>query len=223
MLICSTEGAYFLHYLYFSPNTSSSSTSPTEHGWSQEGDSDDQQRQNYSKKMKRSRSCLNKSKRRRSPGTPKTGIQDFQEFMTLQGPPEGHKKRPCCHGSPEGHSWGNTDEGPCSCHSDGDHNLAECTRPCSGCPYTAGSPVSTPGRKAKRRKRWNSNSESSSESKHLSPHESSADEMSDLEPEFIPKLTNDSMELTEDEQFTNVILQFSESCLNEEVSLNLPN
>jgi len=41
--------------------------------------------------------------------------------------------------------------------------------------------------------------------------------MSDLEPQFIPKLTNDSMELTEDEQFRNVILQFSESCLDEEV------
>jgi len=40
--------------------------------------------------------------------------------------------------------------------------------------------------------------------------------MSDLEPQFIPKLTNDSMELTEDEQFRNVILQFSESCLDEE-------
>ncbi|KAJ7378544.1 hypothetical protein OS493_022529 [Desmophyllum pertusum] len=52
------------------PNTSSSSSSPTERGfWPQEGDSEDQDTQSDARKMKRSRSCLSKSKRRRSPGT----------------------------------------------------------------------------------------------------------------------------------------------------------
>ncbi|KAL9958735.1 hypothetical protein ACROYT_G035790 [Oculina patagonica] len=198
------------------PNTSSSSSSPTERTpWPQEGDSEDQERQNYARKMKRSRSCLSKSKRRRSPGTPSAGTQDVDEFMTLQDSSLGLKKGPCCNGSLQGHSWDCTDKmAPCSC-SDSDHDLAACRRTCDKCPFTTGSPISIPRRKAKRR-RWNSNSESSCESKHLSPRVSSSDEMSDLEPQFIPKLTNDSIELTEDEQFTNVILQFSESCLEEE-------
>ena len=141
--------------------------------------------------------------------------------MSPEGPNKGHIKGPCCQGRIEGTSWGNTDESPGSC-SDIDNNLATLSHSCSDCPYTPGSPViNVTGRIAKRRKRWNSNSESSSESNHLSPRKCSADEISDLEPEFIPKLTNDSMELTEDEQFTNVILQFSESCLDEEVSFNL--
>ena len=167
--------------------------------------------------MKRSRSCLSKSKRRRSPGAPEAGSQDKDEFVTVKDPTLGHKKRTCVNGSPQGHSWTCTGEMvPCSC-SDSDHDLAACKRTCDECPYTAGSPISIPGRKAKRRKRWTSNSESSCESKHLSPQNSLSDEMSDLEPQFIPKLTNDSIDLTEDEQFTNVILQFSESCLEEEV------
>lgn len=212
---------YCSHFLHFSPNTSSSSSSPTERNfWPQEADSEDQERQSYARKMKRSRSCLSKSKRRRSPGTPKAGTQDVEEFMTLKGFSSGHKEEHCCNSSPQGHSWDRTEEmAPCSC-SDSDHDLAACRRTCDECPYTAGSPVSIPGRKAKRR-RWNSNSESSCESKHLFPRDSSSDEMSDLEPQFIPKLTNDSIELTEDEQFTNVILQFSESCLEEGVSILL--
>ncbi|RMX52851.1 hypothetical protein pdam_00011312 [Pocillopora damicornis] len=199
------------------PNTSSSSSSPTEHDcWPQEADSDEQQTQSYFKKIKRSRGCLNKSKRRRSPGTPRALTQNIKDLMSPEGPNKGHKKGPCCQGRIEGTSWGNTDESPGSC-SDIDNNLATLSHSCSDCPYTPGSPViNVTGRIAKRRKRWNSNSESSSESNHLSPRKCSADEISDLEPEFIPKLTNDSMELTEDEQFTNVILQFSESCLDEE-------
>ena len=126
----------------------------------------------------------------------------------------GHKKEPYYYG----HSWSGTDEVThCSC-SDSDHNRTACRHTSKECPYTAGSPsISIPGRKAKKRKRWSSHSDSSSENKHPSPRESSSEEMSDLEPQFIPKLTNDSMELTEDEQFRNVILQFSESRLEEEV------
>lgn len=173
--------------------------------------------------MKRSRSCLNKSKRRRSPGTPKACTQDADEFTALTSGPS---KGSCNHGDPiydppQGHSRVHTEEKAfCSC-TDSDHevlDLTACGRPVDECPYTTGSPVSVPGRKAKRRKRWNSNSDSSSESKHLSVQELSSDEMSDLEPQFIPNLTNDSMELTEEEQFRNVILQFSESCLEEEVN-----
>jgi len=201
------------------PNTSSSSSSPTDRGnWPQELDSDDQDKQSYNRKMKRSRSCLSKSKRRRSSGTHTVGTQDVNEFTDLN---TGHTKGSCIHqdlrkDSLEGHSWARTGEKDyCSC-SESDHNLPACRRSVEECPYTAGSPISIPGRKAKRRKRWNSNSDSSSESKHMSVHELSSDEMSDLEPEFIPNLTNDSLELTDEEQFKNVILQFSESCLEEE-------
>ena len=211
----------YLCLLHFSPNTSSSSSSPTDRGnWPQELDSDDQDKQSYNRKMKRSRSCLSKSKRRRSSGTHTVGTQDVNEFTDLN---TGHTKGSCIHqdlrkDSLEGHSWARTDEKDyCSC-SESDHNLPACRRSVEECPYTAGSPISIPGRKAKRRKRWNSNSDSSSESKHMSVHELSSDEMSDLEPEFIPNLTNDSLELTDEEQFKNVILQFSESCLEEEVN-----
>ena len=170
--------------------------------------------------MKRSRSCLSKSKRRKYPGTPEARTHDEAEFMALKCATSGQKKGPC-HGYPEGHLWDCADEKvPCS-WSDSDHDLAARMQACDECPYTAGSPISIPGRTAKKRKRWNSNSGSSCESRHISPRESSSDEMSDLEPQFIPKLTNDSIELTEDEQFSNVILQFSESCLGEEVRMPL--
>ena len=206
----------------FSSNTSSSSSSPTERGsWPQDIDSEaDHDKQSYNRKMKRSRSFLSKSKRRKSPGTPKIGTQNVTEFTDLNsGPIHG----PCKHGdlrsdSLEAHSWGHTDKkASCSC-TDSDHDVLACKRSADECPNTTGSPISIPGRKAKRRKQWNSNSDSSSESKHLSVHELSSEELSDLEPQFIPNLTNDSMEFTEDEQFTNVILQFSESCLQEEVN-----
>lgn len=144
--------------------------------------------------------------------------QNIKEFMSTGGPSKGNKKGPYFQGGVEGTLLGNTDESPGSC-SDIDNNLVTLSYSCSDCPYTPGSPViNVTGRTVKRRKRWNSNSESSSECNHLSPRKCSADEMSDLEPEFIPKLTNDSVELTEDEQFTNVILQFSESFLDEESS-----
>lgn len=207
---------YSLRFLCFSPNTSSSSSSPIERNfWPQEGDSEEQERQSYARRIKRSRSCLSKSKRRRSPGTLKSGAQNVDEFISVKGSSSGHKKGPCYHG----HSWSGTDEMThCSC-SDSDYNRTECRHTSKECPYTAGSPsISIPGRKAKKRKRWSSHSDSSSENKLPSPRESSSDEMSDLEPQFIPKLTNDSIELTEDEHFQNVILQFSESCLDEEVS-----
>lgn len=215
----STEYSYSLRFLPFSPNTSSSSSSPVERNfWPREDDSEDQERQSYARRIKRSRSCMSKSKRRRSPGTSKSETQGVDEFMSVKGSSSRHKKGPCYDGSLQGHSWSCTDEmTPCSC-SDSDHNRTACRHSSNECPYTAGSPISIPGRKAKKRKRWSSNSDSSCESKHLSPRELSSDEMSDLEPQFIPKLTNDSMELTEDEQFRNVILQFSESCLEEEVS-----
>lgn len=182
--------------------------------WPQEDESEGDERQSYARRIKRSRSCLGKAKRRRSPGTLKAGIQDVDKFISVKGSSSGHKKGPCYHS----HSWSGTDEmTPCS-FSESDHNRTAWRNSSNECPYTAGSPtISIPGRKAKKRKRWSSHSESSSENKHLSPRESSSDEMSDLEPQFIPKLTNDSMELTEDEQFRNVILQFSESCLDEEV------
>lgn len=205
---------YSLRFLRFSPNTSSSSSSPVERNvWPHEDYSEGQERQSYARRIKRSRSCLSKSKRRRSPGTLQSGAQDVDEFISNKESSSGHKKGPCDHG----HSWSGTDEMThCSC-SDSDHNRTACSHTSKECPYTAGSPsISIPGRKAKKRKRWSSHSDSSSENKHPSPRESS-DEMSDLEPQFIPKLTNDSMELTEDEQFRNVILQFSESCLDEEV------
>ena len=202
-------------FLRSSPNTSSSSSSPVERNvWPQGDDSEGQERHSYARRIKRSRSCLGKSKRRRSPGTLKAETQDVDEFISVKGSSSGHKKGPCYHG----HSWSGTDEmTPCSC-SESDHNRTACRHSSNECPYTAGSPsISIPGRKAKKRKRWSSHSDSSSENKHPSARESSSDEMSDLEPQFIPKLTNDSMELTEDEQFRNVILQFSESCLDEEV------
>lgn len=205
-----------------SPNTSSSSSSPTERGsWPQEIDSEaDHDKQSYSRKMKRSRSFLSKSKRRKSPGTQKTGTQNVTEFTDLNS---GLINGPCNqddlrNDSPEAHSWEYTDKKVSCSYTDSDHDVPTCKRPVDECPNTAGSPISIPGRKAKRRKRWNSNSDSSSESKHLSVHELSSDELSDLEPQFIPNLTNDSMELTEAEQFSNVILQFSESCLQEEVN-----
>ena len=204
-----------LRFLHFSPNTSSSSSSPVERNfWPQEDDSEGHERQSYARRIKRSRSCLSKSKRRRSPGTLKSGAQDVDEFISVKGSSSGHTKGPCYHG----HSWSGTDEMThCSC-SDSDHNRTACRNTSKECPYTGGSlSISIPGRKAKKRKRWSSHSDSSSENKHPSPRESSSDEMSDLEPQFIPKLTYDSMELTEDEQFRNVILQFSESCLDEEV------
>ena len=202
-------------FFRFSPNTSSSSSSPVERNvWPQEDDSEGQERQSYARRIKRSRSCLSKSKRRRFPGTLKSGAQDVDEFISNKESTSGHKKEPYYYG----HSWSGTDEVThCSC-SDSDHNRTACRHTSKECPYTAGSPsISIPGRKAKKRKRWSSHSDSSSENKHPSPRESSSDEMSDLEPQFIPKLTNDSMELTEDEQFRNVILQFSESRLEEEV------
>jgi len=206
-----------VRFLRFSPNTSSSSSSPVERNfWPQEDDGEGHEKQSYARKIKRSRSCLIKSKRRRSPGTLKSGAQDVDECISVKGSSSRHTEAPCYHD----HSWSGTDEMThCSC-SDSDHNRTARRDTGKECPYTAGSlSVSIPGRKAKKRKRWSSHSDSSSENKHPSPRESSSDEMSDLEPQFIPKLTNDSMELTEDEQFRNVILQFSESCLDEEVRI----
>lgn len=206
--------------LRFSPNTTSSSGSPTDRGsWPQDADSEDQNQQSYSRKIKRSRSWLGKSKRRKTLGPQKAGTQDVLEITDLMS---GYTKGP--HGcgdnnsdSPVVDSHGHTQgKVSCSC-TDSDHDFPANKRSLNECSYLTGSPVNIPGRKAKRRKRWNSNSDSSSASKHLSVHELSSDEMSDLEPQFIPNLTNESIELTEDEQLKNVILQFSESCLEEEV------
>lgn len=201
------------------PNTSSSSSSPTDRSsWPQDADSDDQDKFSFTRKMKRTRSFLSKSKRRRSPGTPKAVAKDVHK---LADPNSGLTKGSCSHDDPRNdssqeYSKAHTEEiASCSC-SDSEHDLTQCRLPMDECPSNTGSPISIPGRKAKRRKRWNSNSDSSLESKHLSAHELSSDEMSDLEPQFIPDLTNDSMEFTEEEQFRNVTLQFSESRLEEE-------
>ena len=216
---------YYLYLFNFSPNTSSSSSSPTDRSsWPQDADSDDQDKFSFTRKMKRTRSCLSKSKRRRSPGTPKAVAKDVHK---LADPNSGLTKGSCSHDDPRNnssqeYSKAHTEEiASCSC-SDSEHDVTQCRLPVDECPSITGSPISIPGRKAKRRKRWNSNSDSSLESKHLSAHELSSDEMSDLEPQFIPDLTNDSMEFTEEEQFRNVTLQFSESRLEEEVRKSLP-
>lgn len=202
----------------FSPNTSSSSSSPTERSsWPLDINSEDPNPQSYMKKMKRSRSFLSKSKRRKSPGTPRAGFQMVHEFSNLTSD---HIKAPCCYDDPksdslEAHSCGHTDEkASCSC-TDSEHDVPLFKRPSEECPCTVGSPVCVPGRKAKRRKRWNSNSDSSSASKHISLHENSSDEISDLEPQFIPNLTNESLRYTDDERFKNTLQQDSEPYLDE--------
>lgn len=202
----------------FSPNTSSSSSSPTDRcGWAQKADSDEQDKQSYTKRMKRTRSCLSKSKRRRSPGTPRAVLKDLHEFMNVHS-----SRTKCCYYQDEptkdGLSWPHTEKVPsCSC-SDSDQEVLQGRCPVVECPNTTGSPVSFQGRKAKRKKQWNSNSDSSDQIKRMSMPEMSSGEISDLEPQFIPDLTNDSMEFTDEEQFKNVILRFSESSLEEEVN-----
>ena len=202
----------------FSPNTSSSSSSPTDRtSWAQEADSDEQDKQSYTKRMKRARSCLNKSKRRRSPGTPWAVPKDLHENTNV------HSSRTKCfyyqdEPTKDGLSWPHNKEVPsCSC-SDSDQDVPQCGCPVDECPNTTGTPVSFQGRKAKRKKQWNSNSDSSDEIKGMSMPEMSSGEISDLEPQFIPDLTNDSMEFTDEERFKNVILRFSESSLEEEVN-----
>lgn len=133
-----------------------------------------------------------------------------------------HMKVPGCYGDPksdslEAHSCGHTDDkASCSC-TDSEHDVALFKRPSEACPSTVGSPVCVPGRKAKRRKRLNSNSDSSSASKHISLHEISSDEISDLEPQFIPNLTSESLANTDDDHYKNTLQQVSESYLNERI------
>lgn len=202
------------------PNTSSSSSSPTERcSWPLDINSEDPNPQSYMKKMKRSRSFLSKSKRRKSPGTSRAGSQMLHEFSDLTSD---YMKAPGCYDDPksdslEAHSCGQTDEkASCSC-TDSEHDVPLFKRPSEACPTTVGSPVCVPGRKAKRRKRLNSNSDSSSASKHISLHEISSDEISDLEPQFIPNLTNESLANTDDEHYKNTLQQVSESYLNERI------
>jgi len=167
--------------------------------------------------MKRTRSCLSKSKRRRSPGTPRAVPKDLHEFTNVHS---SHIKRFYYQDEPikDGLSWPHTEEVPsCSC-SESDQDVPQRGCPVGECPNTTGSPVSLQGRKAKRKKQWNSNSDSSDEIKRMSMPEMSSGEISDLEPQFIPDLTNDSMEFTDEERFKNVILRFSESSLEEEVN-----
>ena len=166
--------------------------------------------------MKRTRSCLSKSKRCRSPGTPRAVPKDLLESTNV------HSSRTKCFYQDEptkdGLSWPHTKEVPsCSC-SDSDQDVPHCGCPVNECPNTTGTPVSFQGRKAKRKKQWTSNSDSSDEIKRMSVPEMSSGEISDLEPQFIPDLTNDSMEFTDEEQFKNVILRFSESSLEEKVN-----
>ena len=171
------------------------------------------------KKMKRSRSFLSKSKRRKSPGTPRAGSQMLHEFSDMTSD---HMKAPGCYDDPksdslEAHSCEHTDEkASCSC-TDSEHDVPLFKRPSEAYPSTVGSPVCVPGRKAKRRKRLNSNSDSSSASKHISLHEISSDEISDLEPQFIPNLTNESLANTDDEHYKNTLQQVSQSYLNERI------
>lgn len=205
------------------PNTSSSSGSPTERCSSPFGiDSEEQYPQNYMRKMKRSRSFLSKSKRRKSPGTPKAGPQMAHEYKDLTS---GHIKPFRSYDdlkgdSLEGRSCGHTDEKASYSCTDSEHDLPAFKRPSVERPFTMGSPACIPGRKAKRRKRLNSNSESSSESKHTYLRDISSDEMSDLEPQFIPNLANDSLEYTDDEPFKNVALKFSKSYPEEIVNFS---
>ena len=167
--------------------------------------------------MKRARGCLSKSKRRRSPGTPRAVPNDLHENTNV------HSSRTKCFSyqdepTKDGLSWPHTKEvRSCSC-SDSDQDVPQCGCPVDECPNTTGTPVSFQGRKAKRKKQWNSNSDSSDEIKGMSMPEMSSGEISDLEPQFIPDLTNDSMEFTDEERFKNVILRFSESSLEEEVN-----
>ena len=142
----------------FSPNTSSSSSSPTDRtSWAQEADSDEQDKQSYTKRMKRARSCLSKSKRRRSPGTPRAVPNDLHENTNV------HSSRTKCfyyqdEPTKDVLSWPHTKEVPsCSC-SDSDQEVPQCRCPVDECPNTTGTPVSFQGRKAKRKKQWNSNS-----------------------------------------------------------------
>lgn len=167
--------------------------------------------------MKRTRSCLTKLKRRRSPGTPRAVPKDLLEHTDV------HSSRTKCfyyedEPTKDGLSWLHAKEVPsCSC-SDSDRDVPQCGCPVNECPNTIGTPVSFQGRKAKRKKQWTSNSDSSDEIKQMSVPEMSSGEISDLEPQFIPDLTNDSVEFTDEEQFKNVILRFSESSLEEEVN-----
>lgn len=167
--------------------------------------------------MKRARSLLSKSKRRRSPGTPRAVPKDLLEYTNV------HSSRTKCfyyQDEPikDGLSWSHTEEAPsCSC-SDSDQDVPQRGCPVDEGPNITGSPVSFHGRKAKRKKQWTSNSDSSDEIKGMSMPEMSSGEISDLEPQFIPDLTNDSMEFTDEERFKNVILRFSESSLEEEVN-----
>ena len=167
--------------------------------------------------MKRARSCLSKSKRRRSPGTPRAVLKDLHEYKNVHS---SRTKSFYYQDEPikDGLSWSHTKELPsCSC-SDSDQEVPQCGCPVDECPNTTGTPVSFQGRKAKRKKQWTSNSDSSDEIKGVSMPEMSSGEISDLEPQFIPDLTNDSMEFTDEERFKNVILRFSESSLEEEVN-----
>lgn len=167
--------------------------------------------------MKRARSCLSKSKRRRSPGTPRAVLKDSQEYTNV------HSSRTKCfyyQDEPikDGLSWPHTEKVPSCSFSDSDQDVPQCGCPVDECPNTTGTPVSFQGRKAKRKKQWTSNSDSSDEIKGMSMPEMSSGEISDLEPQFIPDLTNDSMEFTDEERFKNVILRFSGSSLEEEVN-----
>ena len=242
----------------FSPNTSSSSCSPTEDGLWKTETSGEHEKRTYIRNLKGSRSC--KSKRRKTPVASKRGDQDSQvigipgvSIARVGKEPHCIVNEQECHSlgtsqngtqrvqvlrklrdhvsedkmgpydakdhfahSRQGPSWVNTEQASvCSC-SDSSHHLTASDSSSDEQPHPAGYPVSIPGSKSKRRKRWTSSSGSSRQSNPISPHISSCGEISDLEPGFIPNLTFDSMELSEENQFQNVILQLSEACLEEE-------